>query len=702
MCGFAGATDQDARPWAMATSDALAHRGPDGAGIWPETDVVLTADGAAPADIDGPVFVHRRLATTDLTARAAQPMTSRDGRFVLVFNGYIGGYRQLSARMSRGDVNGPNPARVARGPGQNLADTDVLLRLLIKTIRAAGGDYAAQVAALGAVLADMAGAFSFALWDCHTATLWMAVDEMGQKPLFFTHRDDGHLFFASELSPLLTVPGVTAALHETAFDAALAHLFVPAPKTVFGHVLQLQPGEIARWKNGKLECYDKSSRRSQPLAGGSARSARQNQRKLFTRSDVLNPDVEHIKAARMKGAGSSMPTAGQVVSDMRRRVYRAVAEAMTCDRPVACLLSGGMDSAGIAAMASHMDRHRADKTKRPTAIVMGFRDQRLDETRRAQHLADHLGLTLQIVAAPHRADDILQRLQAGLLAFGGPFANPAMILTHRLSQAVAEIASVCLTGDGGDEIFGGYRRYRMAQLAQEWLAMPRLARRGLAACLTFGEPYLPTVLNRHFSGMYKFLQMTTGSRDDVLTGWNNRCVLARYGRLQNDMTGLEHDIAAAMMQFDQSVTLPGNQLAMSDRMGMAFGVEYRPPLLDPAVRKLARLIPVQDHLAGQGKAIWRAVVRPMVPARYLDGAKAGFNPPVGNWVRDVSMLIWGDENTAQKHIFSPVQLTRADQRKIWRRACANDFDAALTVWNLLVWQVWETGQKSENKQSDAR
>tara|TARA_R110001583_G_scaffold17679_2_gene71270 strand:- start:46784 stop:48877 length:2094 start_codon:yes stop_codon:yes gene_type:complete len=685
MCGLAGTTDPVARPWAVAASLALVHRGPDGDGIWPEKDQPCPAkrDFDHPFDGLNPVLIHRRLATTDLDPRARQPMVSRDGRFVLVFNGYIAGYNRLRARLSPPFADCAHPGEVAPDTDKrSLADTEILLELLAQTLlraRAAG-----EAEAVADMLAGLSGAYAFALWDCARASLWLAVDGMGQKPLFVAPRADGHIFFASELSPLLSAPGIDLAPNTAAFDAALAHLFIPAPQTFFGSIAQLQPGEIMCWKNQRLSHHFGAGTRQK----SNARQGRQGA-------------TSHLGSSTdMAFASRSFSRSGvdkQTVSAMRRLVYRAVVDAMSCDRPVACLVSGGMDSAGIAALACRAAQNRATSRALPTAIVMGFADQKTDETGRARRLADHLGLPLKVVAAPHDPEDLLYRLKAGLKAFGGPFANPSMILAHCLSQSVAEIAPVCLTGDGGDEIFGGYRRYQMAVRAASWRALPHFMRRGIGHVANGAMQCLPVGLIRSVAGPAKFLRAIGGNGRDVFNQWNNRCVLPGYGTLQRDargMLGNGHDLASMMMLFDQSVTLPGNQLAMSDRMGMAFGVEYRPPLLGHAVRQMANALPVAQHLGGAGKDIWRAVVKPMVPAGHLDLRKIGFNPPVGQWVRDISMLLWGNEITAQKYLFARVPVRDAIRRKTWQMACANDFDAALTVWNLLVWQIWD-GVKDE-------
>ncbi|OSQ38385.1 asparagine synthetase B family protein [Thalassospira mesophila] len=728
MCGLIGATTRAARSWGLNAARDLAHRGPDGWGIWPAGDGEKAFSGQHPDtatnDKAGPVLLHRRLATTDTSPQARQPVISRDGRFVLIFNGYIAGYKRMRAQLDRAALRAEQAAHTAqvartvtggaatatgadpvavKDHDQSRSDTDVLLALLGRVVSGCDEKYGDRAGpALAQMLAGVAGAYAFALWDNHRSALWLGVDAMGQKPVYFARRADGHLFFASELAPLLSAPGLDVAPDAGARDMVRRHLFVPAPQTPWHGISQLQPGHIMCWQHGNIARYGLPTVRA--CAGGVSQSAQvpavrqpgtdnaasgggDRQRETVVRASL---DDENSPAADR--AVLNRPS--DVVGRLRRHVYRAVADAMTCDRPVACLLSGGMDSAGVAAMAARVARHRARRADMPVAAVMGFAGQPMDETMRARQLASHLQMPLKIIPAPHDPEDLLTRLRAGLKAFGGPFGNPAMILTHCLSQSVADIAPVCLTGDGGDEVFGGYRRYQMAQRAEKWLRAPAFMRRYASYVANGSVRTLPVQPGQHLAGIAKFLAATTGDRGDVLRAWNNRCVITRTRPGHGELAGMPSfdaipDLARAMMQFDLDVNLPGNQLAMSDRMGMAFGVEYRPPLLDRAVRKAAASIPAKDHLAGAGKAVWRQAVSPFVPAGYLDVAKAGFNPPVGQWMHDIAVLLWGDEKTAQNRMFEDMPVHAATRQKLWQRALGNDFDAALTLWNLLVWQVWQ-------------
>ncbi|MFH1804298.1 MAG: asparagine synthase-related protein [Pseudomonadota bacterium] len=483
-----------------------------------------------------------------------------------------------------------------------------------------------------AAIAALSGPYAFAIWDRTERRLTLGIDPMGIKPLYVAVRTDGHLRFASEL---LAVPGL--ADHEIApdrlFVSYMAHLFVPAPLTPFVGVRQLRPGEILQWCDGKV-----TTARIDEMSG-----------------------TDWADIAGLSGA-----------------VENAVAGALDADCPVACLVSGGMDSAGVAALACKVARRSGRDL--PVGLVMGFPGSKADETARAQSLTAHLGMALKIIDAPMQAEDLLGRLQAGLRAFGAPFGNPAIILHHMLSEHVAKIAPVCLTGDGGDELFGGYPRYQAARLIPYALHLPGWMRRMAAQVAGDGNGHVARFLN--------------GIRQDA-TGafahWNNRCGIAELSAalLGDDMPDglLPGELATAMMNFDRRVTLPGNQLAMSDRCGMAFGVEYRPPLLDRAVGEMARSVPAQNHLRRGGKALWREVVGPMVPKGYLAAGKTGFNPPVGDWLMQICPLLWGDQ--ILDGLFEDLPVSQARRQDLWHRATQQQgFNAGLSLWALMAWRVW--------------
>lgn len=559
----------------------------------------------------------RRLITTDPGMAANQPLISPDGRFVFAFNGYVAGHRRLISGL--------------RDQGQQVecdSDAALFLTVLGNALRD-GGDPAKA-------LADLSGQYAFALWDCALRQLWLGRDPVGIKPLHFAECSDGNVVFASEVAALRCI--IPAMPDQNVFPHYLAHLFVPAPATGFVDIRQLRPGELICWQNGKID------------------------------SRMIRPATCH----RSDGEDA--------VADLRRAIRQSVADAMDADRNVGMLLSGGMDSGAIAAMACDVARERGQKP--PPGFVMQFDNAEMDETPRAQQLAKHLGMELHIVAAPDRPEEILAHLNDGLRAFGSPFGNPSVVLMQALSAVVSRHVPICLAGDGGDELFGGYPRYRAAAMFGAWQSVPDFIRRKMAGNIARLLP----------RGVARFVRGGQGDAQRAFQYWNDRCGLAELGaRLVVPENLPDGDLCDRMMAFDRRMTLPGNQLAMSDRCGMAYGLEYRVPLLGHEVMAIAGRVSPREHLRGGAKSLLRATIAPMMPDGYLSTAKVGFNPPVSDWLAKLGGLLWGREARIIEMLFADLPIMDRTRKDYWRRATRHGAqDMALGLWALLVWRIWQT------------
>lgn len=608
MCAIAGLTSFSDENVVARMLDRLRHRGPDGIGVWsdPNSDVTL---GCA------------RLATTDPSDAANQPLQTTDGQFVLVFNGYIAGHRRKIAE-----------ARIDGLPIQSQNDAELVLHLLADAVLR-GGE-------IISVLASLSGQYALALWDKLDQRLWLARDPLGIKPLYVTHLPSGGIAFASEPSGLSADATMEP---DTAIKPQyLSHLFVPAPKSGLVGVELLAAGTVLSWQSGAI-----------------------------SRSKIPHP-AHNVILRRVDDL---------LVAELRKSVRQSVADAMDADRSVGCLVSGGLDSAGVSAMACDIARERGERP--PVAFVMGFDDPARDETKAAQKLCRHVGQDLHVFKAPTKPEDIHTGLLEGLKSIGAPFANPSLVLMRTLAKQVSAHVPVCLSGDGGDELFGGYPRYRAAWLYDRyWRRLPVPFRKLVGA---FGLRMTKRNLGR-------FLRGGAGRSEDAFAAWNDRCAIPEpLGQMDvsNGNAESDNDLIEAMMRFDRDVTLPGNQLLMSDRCGMAFGLEYRLPLLGHDVVRLAASVSGKTHLRSGAKAIWRQAIAPYLPADHIRNPKIGFNPPVADWLRDVAAYRWGDEERIINAVFADTDVATEKARAYWKRAISgHDIDMSLTVWALMVWQMW--------------
>ena len=495
------------------------HRGPDGSGILCDS---------------GTVIGHRRLAILGLGDAGRQPMTSRDGRLSLVFNGEIFNYRELGAELA----------------GEFLSGTDT--EVLLEGIAAWGVE---------AALGRAAGMFALALWDHREKELTLARDRLGEKPLVYFY-DGRILAFASELKALRGFHG--GAMDPAAVDAYLALGYVPAPLAIFRGCRKLEPGELLRFKTG-----------GEP------------------------------RRARWWVAESSAEAGGDRRAALRERVGEAVRQRLRTDVPVALSLSGGIDSSVIAA-----------ECVRQGAAIESFTvrfDGESSDVEAASLVARHLGLRHHVVDDGGSGQGIEHMLRH----YDEPFADSSAIPSLGLARALAGRYKVVLNGDGGDEVFGGYRHYEHIQIKQTlkaaaaavgWCDGGRAGGAGVyvQSKVTFRAAERGRFLNGH----------GTGNALDGLT-------LAPPGR-----------VLARGMWIDRHLALANGLNYKTDIAYGAFGIEGRAPFLDHRLGEWAGSLPARDLVRGREKKILlRAAYADDLPAGALDRPKRGFGAPVGRWLR---------------------------------------------------------------------
>ena len=495
------------------------HRGPDGSGILCDA---------------GTVIGHRRLAILGLGDAGRQPMTSRDGRWSLVFNGEIFNYRELGAELA--------------GEFRSGTDTEVLL----EGIAAWGVETA---------LSRAAGMFALALWDHRERELTLARDRLGEKPLVYFY-DGRILAFASELKALRGFHG--GVMDPAAVDAYLALGYVPAPLAIFRGCCKLEPGQLLRLKIGG-----------------------------------------ELRRARRFVAESGAEVGGDRRAALRERLGEAVRQRLRADVPVALSLSGGVDSSVIAV-----------ECVRQGGAIESFTvrfDGELSDVEAAGSVARHLGLRHHVLDAGGAGLGIEQMVRH----YDEPFADSSAIPSLALARALAGRYKVVLNGDGGDEVFGGYRHYEHIRIKQTLKA----AAAAVGWCdgggtggagvyvqskVTFRAAERGQLLNGH----------GTGNSLDGLT-------LAPPGRA-----------LARGMWIDCHLALANGLNYKTDIAYGAFGIEGRAPFLDHRLGEWAGSLHARDWVRGrEKKVLLRAAYSDDLPAGALARPKRGFGAPVGRWLR---------------------------------------------------------------------
>ncbi|GMU58160.1 MAG: asparagine synthetase B [Candidatus Xenobia bacterium] len=511
------------------------------------------------------------------------------------------------------------------------------------------------------------GMFALAIWNQDEGSLLLARDPFGIKPLFYTIRGE-RLLFASEIKALLRYPGVARSLNREALPDLLSFLYVPAPATLFSDIRQLRPGEAAEWRGGKLDFWQYWST---PAPGGCQPT---------TPERVLEVLSDSIQA--------------HLVSDVE----------------VGAFLSGGIDSSLLVALVRELTG-RSLKT-----FSIGFPESGMyDESVHARKVAEFLGTEHhEFAVEPGSAEELPQILRA----LDEPLANPSVIPNYELARATRKYCKVALSGIGGDELFGGYRRYFAHQFAPPWQVIPRCIRsRVLLPALRTLPAGGASVWQDRVRLLEKFLVPLDLPRERRYIAWNSHFTeeekrrLFREGRVpgvpsyQRFLPYFEpvrdRQFGDQLMYVDLRTYLPGDSLFLADRLTMAHSLEARVPFVDLKVVDFAATIPFFQKIQGmQTKKILRAASADKLPESILARPKQGFGTPVDLWLRrDLSFLtrhLLGERSVRERGIFDPdsVQALVAQQR-------AGGRDSSQQVWILLMLELWHRMYIDQDLSNDA-
>jgi asparagine synthase (glutamine-hydrolysing) len=599
---------------------------------------------------------HRRLSIIDLSAAGHQPMHSACGRFVLVLNGEIYNHLALRSELQKGGI-----APQWRGH----SDTEIFLAAF-----AAWG--------VSATLQRSVGMFAFALWDKVLHTLTLARDRFGEKPLYYGWV--GHAFvFGSELTALRAYPGFDNLINRSVLALYFQHCVVPAPYSIYEDIFKLEPGCV-----------------------------------LTLRSDDLKDRVTSIVPywrltdAVREGMANPVKDEAEAVSLLDATLREAVALQAVADVPLGAFLSGGVDSSTIVALMQ-------TQSKRPVqTFTVGFDEAGFDESPHAFAVARHLGTEHHELRVT--ADDARSVIPLLPQLYDEPFADSSQIPTWLVCQAARRNVTVALSGDAGDELFGGYNRYFWAERVWNRVAwLPSSLRQALGIALQ----QLPTerwdCIGRILPRGHSIVRLgdkahklahrikTVKSIDDLyrslVTEWPEDVVLVKGATqlpTKLDDTSLVMGISDAehrMMLWDSLAYLQDDILTKVDRAAMGVGLETRVPFLDHRVAELAWRLPLNMKIRdGQGKWVLRQVLYKYVPRELIERPKAGFGIPVGQWLRG-PLRDWAEASLDEQRLEREGYLKPAPIREIWLQHLSGRYDWTARLWTVLMFQSWLENQK---------
>ncbi len=587
---------------------------------------------------------HRRLSIIDLSPAGHQPMSNEDGTIWLVFNGEIYDFQELRERLKS---NGHTL--------KSLTDTETILHLFEEE----GIE----------CLKHLNGMFAFALWDGRQQKLWLGRDRLGIKPLNY-YWDGRQLVFASEIKAILCDPGVTREIDPEALDLYLTLNYVPAPWTIFKNIRKLMPGSYLVAEKGEIS--------------------------VETYWDMP------------VGAGQTVNTATrgarEQTRDFKQRLYTllegAVKRRLISDVPLGAFLSGGIDSSIIVALMAR------NSTRPVRTFSIGYKDlPAFDETKYAREVAklnrtDHQEFKLGY-------KDVLEAFPAVLETIDEPFADSSAVPTFIVSRETRRHVTVALSGDGGDELFAGYRMYLGEYWSQYYAKIPRILRDGLIAPLINAlpdardKPSLEMVRR-----MKKFVRGMSLAFPDRFYGWREIFPFSTRQELLNkpprgnlylnlvrkmveeEKDRFGGDIINLMLYMDVKGLLPGDMLTKVDRMSMANSLEVRVPFLDHTFAEYVFQLRGNMKLKGQNrKYILMETFKDLLPPSLHRRPKWGFEMPIGAWLRnELKFLIdeYLSEALIRKQEFFNYEIIKG----LINHHMNGRQDTSWHLWNLIVFQHW--------------
>ena len=601
----------------------------------------------------GLALAHRRLSILDLSPQGHQPMLSHCGRYVIAFNGEVYNFAALKYELEQ-------IGAVPEWRGHS--DTEVMLG----AITAWG---------LVAALKKFVGMFAFALWDCETRSLSLARDRLGEKPLYYGWQGET-LLFGSELKALKAHPAFHAEINRDALALFLRHNAIPAPYSIYQGIYKLPPGTYLQLHAGQKDLLPKEywSMRSVAEAG---------QRNLFRGGDA------------------------EAVSELERLLTQAVGGQMVADVPLGAFLSGGIDSTTVVALM------QAQSARPVKTFTIGFNEAGYNEAEHAHAVAHHLGTEhTELYVTPQDGIDVISSLSA---IYDEPFADSSQIPTCLVSRLARQHVTVSLSGDGGDELFGGYNRYFLARNIWRKIGWaPHSLRAALAGILTSLPPslwntafqklerWLPVNLRYANPGdkLHKAAEiLATRTPEEIYLGlvshWKHPALLVPGShepltRLTNPaQQAILPDFEHRMMYLDSVTYLPDDILTKVDRAAMAISLETRVPLLDHRVVEFAWTLPLHMKIRhGQGKWLLRQVLNRHVPTSIMDRPKMGFGVPIEHWLRGPlkpwAMALIEPARLLREGIFDPAPI----QRK-WLEHQSGSRNWSYYLWDVLMFQQWQ-------------
>ncbi|MCI5164821.1 MAG: asparagine synthase (glutamine-hydrolyzing) [Candidatus Electrothrix sp. GM3_4] len=659
MCGIAGilcpenTNSEQLRNIAVRMIATLPHRGPD--------DNVTSVENES-----GLALSHCRLAIQDLSPLGAQPMNSASGRYLLSFNGEIYNFRSLRKDLL-------NTGSYFKGG----SDTEVMLAAI-------------EAWGLNKALRRFSGMFAFALWDRQGNKLHLCRDRLGEKPLYYGFVQ--HKFvFASELKALKVVEDWGGEIDREALTLFMRYGYIPAPFSIYKNIYKLIPGTLLTVSSDFHATNCMFSKFVEPVFADTIQPV-----KYWSLADVVK-----------KGADNLIADESSALLEFENLFSNVVADQMVADVPVGAFLSGGIDSSLVAAFMQK-GSSRSIKT-----FTIGYDNADFNEAGYALEIAKFLGTEhTEVYLSPQDTLALIPQLPT---IYDEPHADSSQLPAYLVSKIARQSVTVCLSGDGGDELFAGYNRYLKLEEVWRRSQMLPVDLRNIISKLLLVVP--PSGWDR----IYRFVCILTARKNgretsvglkiqklatilsknsmadmykELLSYWDAPEAVVLQGHESDHVFGRENELGTGFgfinqaLYWDSLSYLPDDNLCKVDRASMAVSLETRLPLLDPRIVEFSWRLPIHMKVRdGESKWLLRQVLYKNIDKKLLDRPKMGFSVPIADWLRE-PLLEWGNDLLSEKKLKEDGFFDVALVRRKWDEHISGRRNWHLALWAVLTFQAW--------------
>ena len=594
-------------------------------------------------------FCHNRLSIIDVSSAGAQPMKSQNGRYVISYNGEIYNHLDLRAELLK-EGNRINFI--------SSSDTETLLECFVNW-------------GIEKTLSKTVGMFAFSVWDIHENTLYLGRDRMGEKPLYYGWLND-FLFFGSELKALKAHPNFKPSIDHVALGMFFRYSYIPAPFSIYCNIKKLMPGTFLKVdSNGKSDTIV-----------------------YWDLNNIISNGFQH------QYTGNDI----EAIKELDLRLNQSILSQQISDVPIGAFLSGGIDSTLVSSIM------QANSNTSINTFTIGFNDDKYNEANYALAIAKHLKTNHHELYLS--ANDIISEVPKMGSIYDEPFADSSQLPTYFVCALAKQTVTVALSGDAGDEIFGGYNRYIQAAKISRYSPITKKVLVKILSQFTPSQidsiydllkPLVPNSMKssnpgNHYSKIVKLLSQDTNwdiyqclvsicsSPNSLMKNTFANDGINNFTKpIFENLMGLEHQ----MMLSDSLTYLSDDILCKVDRASMSVSLESRVPFLDHRLVEFSSTLPLNMKIRdGKGKWILRKLLEKYVPNQLLDRPKMGFGLPIDIWLRG-PLKEYANSMLSEKKLKEDEFIDEQKISKIWNEHLKGEKNNQHVLWNIIMYESWK-------------